>query len=469
MKKGQVALFLLFSIVVLVLLCLLNVDTFLSVRTKARLENAGDAAAIAAARKQGLILNEIGRLNIAHLAAAYAGDSNECARITAEQRRMALLEPVEALRLADRAARRNGAKPRDEFSKILREHVKDIRLVYSGAKEEGDPYPEPWPGAWTEYASKIEDAMSGGLAAGPDNMEFYYASTGHLLVDKRFYFAISSRDWCWFFFHCYSVLQNYDSYNDWAPLPASNENTFDNSEIFSLHVEAKKTALTSVFTLEEIFEIMRRYGAEPPEKGIFDGGGALLDDPSQTWFFFDTAAWSRWFNGKSLAGDDNYDFPIAGEIKEEYNVRGCAAVCRVEGNAKSVSTDTSSAFTWTAAAKPFGTAAGLDGDVGDVLSLKAFVVPEFRDVRLVPLDSAGGENLSTADYSWVVHLREHLPVYMARGPAWLGHGCFWCKQLKTWENRGFHLTGSNWLKYNSGTCRRGTGGHGGHGGTTHGH
>ena len=469
MKKGQIALFLLFTIVVLVMLSLLNIDTYLAVRTKARLENAGDAAAIAAARKQGSILNEIGRLNIRHLAAACSGDSNECERIVMDQRRLALLEPVEALKLADRAARKNGAKPRKEFSEILSKHVKDVRLVYSAAKDEGDPYPEPWPGAWVEYASKIEEAMSGGLAAGPDNMEFHYASTGHLLVDKRFYFAISSRDWCWFFFRCREALENYDSYNDWAPLPSSEENTFDNSEIFPLHVEARKTALTSVFSPEEIFALMERYGETPPVKGLFGNVPALLDDPAQTWFFFDEDRWSRWFDGKSLAGEENGDFPLVGEIKEEYNLKGCASVCRVAGDAPSVSSDVSPQFTWAAAAKPFGTAESLEGESGNILSVKAFVVPGFRDVRLVPLDAAGGEELATADYSWVMHLREHLPVYMSRGPAWLGHGCFWCLQLKIWENRGFHLTGSNWLKYNSGTCRRGTGGGGGHGGTSHGH
>ena len=50
-RNGQIALFLLFVLVVIVLLTLLNVDTFLSVRAKNRVQNAGDAAALAAFAK----------------------------------------------------------------------------------------------------------------------------------------------------------------------------------------------------------------------------------------------------------------------------------------------------------------------------------------------------------------------------------------------------------------------------------
>ena len=219
MRKGQIALLLLFVLVVLAFFALLNVDTFMSVRAKNRLQNGGDAAALAAARKQGALINEIGHLNIEHVVAAVRGDSNLCERIVADQRRIALLGPVEALRLANRAAKKNGMEERAEFGEILREHVKDIRLVYAGDGQAGDPYPEPFPGAWTDYATAIESVVSEGLATGPDNIEFYDAAGGHLLLNRQFYMAIAAKDWCWFFFHCYGVLSGYTSYHDWALLP----------------------------------------------------------------------------------------------------------------------------------------------------------------------------------------------------------------------------------------------------------
>ena len=125
-------------------------------------------------------------------------------------------------------------------------------------------------------------------------------------------------------------------------------------------------------------------------------------------------------------------------------------------------------FTWAAAAKPFGTVADLQGAVGPVTGLNGFVVPCMTEVRLVPLDAVGGENLATADYGWVTHVRQHLGRYFEKGP--IANGCFYCRQLGVWEHQSFRKAGLRWLKYNSETCRRPTGGGpGGHGGTSHGH
>ena len=468
-RRGQIALLLLFVLVVIVLFTLLNVDTFMSVRTKSRLQNGGDAAALAAARKQGALLNDLGRMNIAHLAAAAKGRTNECRVIVMEQRRLALLGPLEALRLANRAAKKNGMEVRDEFGDILRAHVEDVRLVYAGGGQEGDPYPEPFPGAWADYATAIGDVVAEGLATGPDNIEFYDAAGGHLLLNRQFYQAIAAKDWCWFFFHCYNVLKDYGSYHDWSPLPDRSENTMDNSEIFSLHVSVRKTALTEIFSLEEMAELIRRYCDEDVTPDEIEKSD-LVADPEEHWLFFDEYGWRRWFNGLALADDeDGYEFPIAGEIKPEYNVAGCAAVCRCEKGMDPVAVNAHSDFTWSAAAKPFGVVESLQGDVVPVTGLNAFVVPCFTDVRLVPIDSVGGADLATADFGWVHHIRRHLGEYLNRGPV-NAQGCFYCLQLQTWERSYFRQEGVNWLKYNSGMCRRGgPGGGGGHGGTSRGH
>ena len=50
MRRGQVALYLLMVLVGIFLIALLNVDAFDFVRGKNRAQNAGDAAALAAAR-----------------------------------------------------------------------------------------------------------------------------------------------------------------------------------------------------------------------------------------------------------------------------------------------------------------------------------------------------------------------------------------------------------------------------------
>ena len=124
---------------------------------------------------------------------------------------------------------------------------------------------------------------------------------------------------------------------------------------------------------------------------------------------------------------------------------------------------------FVAAAKPVGKMADSAGQLGPVTGLRGFVSPAFTDVRLVPLDSVGGENLATADYGWVNHIRHHLGPYMLRGPH-NAQGCFFCLQLQTWERASFRSEGARWLKFYGDSCTRPAGGSGGgHGGTSHGH
>ncbi len=475
-QRGQVAIYLIMILVVVFFLALLNVDSFIAVRGKNRVQNAGDAAALAAARKQGALLNKIGRLNLDHILAAINNDTNQCDEIVYEQRRVALLEPVDALRLANEAALKNGMEVREEFAQILRNHVRDIRLVYAGGENDrGEPYPEPFPGAWTEYASRIENVISGGLAVGPDNVEFYDAAGGHTLLNREFYFAVAARNWCWFHFNDMKLIETYSSYHDWAPLPLRRENSLNNSEIFSLHVTTRKDALTDIFSFDEIKSLMKEYADVTVTDEELENS-FVITNKEQVWFVFDQVRWHEWFSGLRLVGEeDGAEFPLVGEIKPEYNVRGCAVITRCLEGIESFAVESSSDLTWSAAAKPFGTVRRFDGATDSVINLRdsseaqpRFVVPCMNDVRLVPLDAVGGQNLATADYGWVTHIRYHLGDYLLNGPR-LGSDCFYCQQLKTWERDLFRKTGITWLKFNSGSCVRPVCSGPGGGGTSHGH
>lgn len=479
-RKGQVVLYLVMVLVVAFLLALLNVDAFTAVRAKRRLQNGGDAAALAAAWRQGELINEIGNLNLDHIVAAIKDDAEECARISLAQRKIALLGPVRALADASAAAEENGLTKRKEFSDILRRHANDVRTVYAGGGGgDGDPYPEPYPGAWDEYAFELESVAEGGLAAGADNLEFYHAARGHILLERGFYQAVAASDWCWFFFRCYGTLKGYTSWRDWGPLPSREEANMDNSEVFSLHVEAVTCPLMHILDYEEINFLMVKYrGGTIVElgDGLWEEGEIppLFSDPAQTWFLFDPGAWGEWFSGMSLHGEEDEDvegFPVVGEVKPEYNVRGCAAVCRTANYVTAVATDATSDFTWAAAAKPFGfLVEDSTGRLCPATELHNFVMPCLSDARLVPVDSVGGSCTCTADYGWIVHVRDHLPRYLERGTAALDASCWWCAQLRTWEMASFRRAGVEWLKYNSGRCVRQTGGGGGSGGgTVHGH
>lgn len=447
-RKGQVALYLAMVLVALTVLAVMNVDLFLSVRNKYRVQNAGDAAALCAARHQGHLLNEIGRLNFEHIYAAIKEDRERIAEIERTQRRITLLGPLEAVCLSSEASLKNGGEEREEFAEFLLDHARFVREVYAaGDNEADDPYPESWPGAWEEYANEIERVARKGLAAGVDNVDFHNAGASHILMLKRFYDAIRGRDWCWFFLTCgmNALLEGYNSFHDWAPLERKSSYAFANSEIFPLYVEFRQCSLLDFYSVKEITDMMKNADYKVTEKEV--GSSSALRDKCATWAFLDPIMWRGWSEAN--------DFPFIGSVKPEYNYHGAAAICRVftKGNV------------WSGAAKPF---TALDPSRSDNL-----VCPSFNVIRLVPLDSVGGNDLATADIPWIRHIREHLYSYLEKGPLFTPSSCAYCCDLRQWEHPSFRHSGIFWLKINSDSCVRPTGIPGfdcmGRGGAAHGH
>ena len=459
-RGGQIAILLAAALLAVIVLAVMNVSVFLAVRSKNRAMNAGDAAALAVAKYQGELLNRIGRLNIDHLRAALAGDRDECGRIMLTQRRICFLDPVQGLFVGNAAARANGVEGDSggEMLRILREHVIDVRRVFANDTE---LYPEPWEGAWLEYADLLETAVGAlgdGLAAGPDNVEFADAWECFPLLKKQFYNAIAGRSWCWFHFNGEWLLDR-DSHN--MPRPDfSRRRHVDNCEIYPLHLEFRP-----IYALDDEWReiIMRLTGCDSAD---IDRAEALITLEGQEWAFFD-GMWRSWWEIDPLG---EWRFPAAGTVKREYDVRGCAAICRVTAGFADLVGDSDGAACWTGAAKPFGTVDDLDGSVAPVTALRDFVVPAFTDARLVPVDSVGGMDLSTSDAAWSDHVRRHLPTYYRFGPYSAPSDCWWCDQLRTWENPAFRAGGKTWLKFNSASCvRPAGGGTSGTGGTPHGH
>ena len=459
-KRGQIAIYLVAVVLAVTVLVAMNVSVFLAVRSKNRAMNAGDAAALAVANHQGELLNQIGECNIAHLKAALEGDREKCDEIMERQRRICFLNPLDGIIIGNEAARLNGVD-RDAgegMAKILREHALEIKTVFANAPE---LYPEPWDGAWYEYAEKlmiIVDSLGDEMVVGPDNVEFADAWQCFPLLDKLFYEAIAGSDWCWFHFNG-EWLFDRDSHN--MPRPDFEDPVLQsNSEVYSLHLQFHP--LPSIEG--EMLQIIKKL--TDCDEATITNNMALLSEESQEWAFFDWM-WHRWDEIDPYGATA---FPSVGPIKPEYNIRGCAAVCRVENSYEDLVDGNVGTASWTAAAKPFGFVENLDGEASPVTNLKYLVTPVFDNVRLVPIDSVGGRHLSTADLTWIEHIRKHLKSYFTSGPYSLGHGCFYCDQLRRWENPAFRATGKIWLKYHAGTCVRpaSSGGYWG-GGAEHGH
>jgi hypothetical protein len=421
--------------------------------------NAGDAAALAVARHQGELLNRIGALNVEHLKAAIENDEARCREIVIEQMRICLLDPLEGIRIGNDAARLNGAKADAGMTELLQQHVIDIRNNYLLNPE---AYPQAWEGAWEEYAQRLELAIGEGVIAGPDNIDFVDAATGHFLLNKLFYHAVGGRNWCWFHFNAPGLLDGYSSFRDWAPLPGASDEVRRrrcvNSEVYSLNLDLRTGSARDLLGEGLIMDLS---GASLADIGK----SHLITNVTQSWFFYDTSRWRSWWE---MDPNGQWNFPVVGKVKPEYDVRGCAAVCRVSRNVRNLLDGADRSAGWAAAAKPFGTVEDERGESAVVTSLRNFVVPAFTDVRLVPIDAVGGKDLSTADSDWMWHLREHLPRYLGSGTSGLA-ACGYCEQLRAWERESLRSEARRWLKFNSGSCIRSSGGGPERGGTPHGH
>lgn len=460
-RSGQVVLYLAFVLVAIAFLVLMNIGTYLGVSARNSTMNSGDAAALAVARYQGELLNRIGTWNIEHLKAAIKGDAVACDEIAMRQLRTVFLEPLEGIRIGNEAAKENGCDENEGMKRILSEHARDVRTYYA---TNPDLYPEPWEGAWEEYAQRLELAIAGGIWAGPDNIDFLDPATGHYLLNQGFYQAIAGRDWCWFHFNAPGLLSNYSSFRDWEPLPRMDDETRRrkcvNSEVYSLNLDLRVGSAVDLLGTNLIARLTGATAEEMKE-------APLLRDRSQRWFFFDTVdPWRTWWEIDPMG---EWEFPAMGTVKAEYDIRGCAAVCRVSRVFSTVVDDASEReAVWSAAAKPFGTALDEEGRTDVVTAPKGFVTSGFTDAKLVPLDTVGGRDLSTANPEWMEHVRYHLGGYLQHGPDKL-RSCWYCRQLVDWEKPTVRSTGARWLKYHSKDCIRPCGSGGGHGGSAHGH
>jgi len=473
-RSGQIALLMLLLLTAALLVVLVCFDVFTAVLRKNDTQNAGDAAALAAARWQAASLNLEGELNLLHALALATGETNAVRGINAIQERLAFAGPLAGLAAAQTAARENHAFDDPQGEEILRAHASALRSLADPGVGAGSPdllYPEPWPGAWREYADMIETVAAGGIAAVPGNTRYFDAAGGHILLERAFYMAVNGRDWCWFFFNAMPLLRGYRSFSDWPPLPEPDESDFSNSEIFGLGIRPAVAPLVMFMDETAAAEFL---SAVPPGETIDADAlreSGVMTNAAQKWYVYDRAAWGRW---EKIDPQGEYRFPAAGRVKPEYDVDGAAAVCRVRADIDPSSPGLPPAKAeWLAAAKPFGYLEEPGGGRRETaVSLGGYVMPAFRAVRLVPVDTARGAEFNTADASWVEHVRRHIRPYMERGPSGLppaAAGCVWCDALRLWEQAAFREYGLRWLEVNSGTCRRGGGGPGGHGGSAHGH
>ncbi len=440
---GQTIVFFVMVLVILVFMVVWNFDLHKILFVKSLTQNAGDSAAIMAARWQGITLNITGNLNIMQALALSAEDPDAGEAINGIQARLNYVGPMIAFMAAQQAAKNNRVRRNPGFDALLREHARQVREDYPYVTApDGEPlFPEPYPGAWPEYASMLELIANQGVAAGPDNARLYGDRTGgHPLLTVGFYEAIAGKNWCWFYNHASSLLEDYEDYRWWPDLPPPPHMEYINSEIFGLGLTRLETRLDSMVSAERMDEAVLNSG--------FPGSiaeTALTN--TAVWYCYHPRAWSAW-DAMATSGPD--PFPATGPVRPQYDYAGADAAVRISeattrispGREGAVVTNT---ITWTAAAKPFGHL-----NESDRPNAYGLVLPAFHEARLIPLDASSVPSGGSYDLDWREHIENHLPEYMEHGPR--PSDCWYCKQLIVWERPGFRQEGVDWLLLYSDRC-----------------
>jgi hypothetical protein len=460
--------FFIMIVVLLTFTALWNFDLQKLFRIKSVTQNSGDAAALMAARWQAIALNLAGDLNLLQAIALSAGDADALGAISNLQVRLRFTGPMTAMLASQQAAKNNGLHVNPAYTDFLHRHARRVAEDYTTAVgADGELlFPEPWPGAWDVYSRMIATVADDGVAAAPDNMRLYndHDTGGHLLYEIGFYEAIAGRNWCWFHFNAPTLLEDYVNFFPawWSALPEPPRSDVSNSEFYALRLDS------DVRTMEG-FGLTRD---EETERATERGLSGMISEMGMTtdvaWVVYD-GSWGAW---SAAATSGEFPFPFSGPVRDAYNYAGADAAVRVEATAGRLTPGTggssiSNSLTWTAAAKPFG---ALEGERPP--TAYRLVLPAFKDVRLIPVDTSSAPAAGGFNLAWRKHMEEHLPDYMDDGPFSTKSSCWYCSQLRVWENEGFRLTGASWLRLHSARCiptGGGGSGGGGSGGSRRGH
>ncbi|MFW5870929.1 MAG: pilus assembly protein TadG-related protein [Verrucomicrobiota bacterium] len=487
-RTGQTIIFLLVVLVILTLAVLWQFDVHRILFVKSRTQNAGDAAALAAARWQGTTLNLIGDMNIMKAIALSETNMEAVASISNLQSRLCYVGPMIAFMGAQQAAKHNGIYPNDSYTDRLRDHAHDVRHEYTEIGPDGQMlFPEPYPGCWEDYAEMLEYIADEGVAAGPDNARFYSDYSGsHTLLDVGFYEAIAGRSWCWFYSNAPDLLEEYRNFFPcwWEDLPPIAHRRYVNSEIFGLGLSRYSTSLSGFFEDEQAAIDAMLEHADQRGLGYPVNSNAFQ---SAMWYCYDRAQWSSWSDRDSMPTSDNprppNHFPSVGTVKEQYNYTGADSAVRIQAATErltpgSARSETTNQITWTAAAKPFGY-------LSDTLRPDSYeiVLPAFREVRLIALDASSTPYGGSYNLAWRDHIEKHLPGHKDPGTGrWVrgyidggpnaeatSGSCWYCRQLRIWEDNQFRQDGVDWLEENSHLCTISPDGSGRGGGRRRGH
>ena len=370
-KEGQVAIFLVLILAGLALLFALNIDIFMSSRSKIRLQNAADASAIALARWQGVTLNMVGDLNIAHLAAICQSNVNAISGIVQLQSRIAFIGPTIGFKAANEIAEKNGVRISDDMTLA-------VRLVSEFMDD--------------EYRRMLEVVVRNGIRVGVDNAAMLRAGSVDPRTDPDFYAAIRNMDFR-------TLCRRYGG--GAHRLPSIPPGAPDPEELVLSGVNACygnvgigwESGLAYEGYIDELVDLARDCGVD----GAIVNRQALETNATlfavRQWCVYDQSEW------RDFPADFSFSrFPWLTPFRDEYSVCGGSATVRIEGSVALASLAAQTNFiTAQAAAKALGHVNGRK-----VTSVTpSIVLPSFSRTRLVPFGPGAAGRHGMADLSHI--------------------------------------------------------------------
>lgn len=450
-KSGQIILVLLFMLLGLVFLLMMETDIFSAIRGKTRIQNAGDAAALAGARWQGITLNMIGELNMVHMAACCESNENVAAGIVALQERLAIAGPVIGLLAANASAIENKAPVHDDFTQIVNTRAQSAAGSSSAS----------WPTKGADYGNMLQTAAAGGLAVGNDNASLLpIASEYHILYDLTFYQAVQASDWRRICLNCFGgnhskATSDLLSWHGWpTPPPLEEDVDFTNSEFLNVYVKRATVALEDASRPNARAVVLAAANDLGLDDVVTDENldtYEVLTRP-QTWYFYNASAWRNW---RELDMGGSTRFPLESAVRPEYDVMGATSMFKVRNSLVPLTQiSRTNEFEWTAAAKPFGSVdyAGGTRRVIDLFNTfdgatfnAPLVLPSFTTVRLIPIggvgspdpengpDTSWSSNRGASDLAWLEHVKHHVPENQRF------ENCRYCRILLLYGENADHL------------------------------
>ena len=354
-KRGQVAIFLVLILAGLALLFALNVDVFTSSRAKIRQQNAADASALALARWQGITLNLIGDLNLAHLAAVSQSNETAMAGIVTLQRRLAFIGPTIGFLDAQRIAKKNGIDVSQDMTILT-------KLIAEFMDE--------------DYRRMLEVVLNdnGGIRAGVDNAAILRAGSVDPRLDPDFYAAIRNHDFS-------TLCRRYA--NGAHHLPNIPRDAPDPNEVLLSGGNACFGSVgigwSSGYDYKDYIAAFVNIAHDCGIDAYVTRSGLTTNAnlfASYDWCIYDPTEWC------GLSDEFSFSrFPWIKPLRDEYNLTGGSTTIRVEGYVALASlTAQTNYITALSAAKTLGSIHGKKV----IDTSPTIVLPSFSRARLVP-------------------------------------------------------------------------------------